>query len=728
MSRGSVRCLAYFAVLMTSAVSAQTDGSQGEDPMVLEEVIVTATKREANLQALPLSVGVLSGRQLTDINAIGLDDYWRMIPSLNVKSGPVGGDSVIIRGLSDTSSFFQNDSLNAFYMDDTALTHVPGLYATPGDPALVDIARIEVLRGPQGTLVGANAMGGAIRVITNEPDLENPLRKFELNLGSTAHGGVNYGGSLILNQPLAEGDSALRLAAFYQDDDGFIHDIGTNRRDVNGEQRVGARLAWLWNATESFELLARVSSEDIKSDGFGYADPVGKPPLGLGTEGDNQVALLVPEARDEGLDLASLRLRWRLGWGEIYSSTSWYEKDIDLDIDFSPEFNGGGPLWFPAPGFTRLDQRDISQEFRFSSNSDSALEWLLGLYYLDQEAARFDTFGVPGFLEICPGCLPGEVILLFHEQSNRVDLAAFGEVAWRFKTAWELTLGGRWQRIERDLVNSGFIFEAPLDSQDARDWDGFVPKLSLSWDASKRTMVYGLVSEGFRSGQFNTSVAVVACGARPLIDSDRLTNYEIGVKSRLAEDRVGLNLSVFHIDWEDVQTSIFNSACGFFEQLNAGDATSDGLELEFSALVSDSFEIQGGLGYNDAKLAEDSPVFNAPKGQRIPNVPKLTANLAGTWRFAWNERTGGFLRADVQYVGSRTTKFDPTQPIPLLTKLDDYFLAHLRLGTERGSWHAELFVENLFDERADLFCCRFAVETYINRPRTFGLRTVWQFE
>ena len=161
-----------------------------------------------------------------DIGALSMDDYWRMVPSLNVKDGPLGGDSAIIRGLSDTASFSQPESLNAFYIDDVAITFVPGLYATPGDPSLVDVARVEVLRGPQGTLVGANAMGGAIRVITNEPDVETPLRRLELNLSQTAHGGWNYGGQFLFNQPLRDGGGAIRLAAWHQDDEGYIDDIG----------------------------------------------------------------------------------------------------------------------------------------------------------------------------------------------------------------------------------------------------------------------------------------------------------------------------------------------------------------------------------------------------------------------------------------------------------------------------------------------------------------------
>jgi outer membrane receptor protein involved in Fe transport len=713
-------------------VAAQ-DHSGDSENRVLEEIIVTATKRAVSLQDLPLSVGVVTGQQLKQIGAIGMDDYWRMIPSLNVKDGPLGGNTAIIRGLSDSVSFSQPESLNAFYFDDAAITFVPGLYATPGDPALVDVARVEVLRGPQGTLVGANAMGGAIRVITNEPDPQQPLRTLDLNLSNTAHGGWNYGGRLILNQPLSGDAAAIRLAAWYQADDGFIDDIGLGREDINSEQRQGARLSWLWNGSDSLEILVRAHTEKIETGDLKYADPVGKPELGLLTEGDYQVALLSPQPRDEELRVATLRIRWRTSWGEIYSATSWFEKDTSLNADWSPEFNLNFGFYHLSPFHTDVGQEDLSQELRFSSDGSGQFNWLAGLYYLDQDANRFDTGSAPGIHETCPGCFPfigpDELLLMFQEQSSRIDTALFGELSWRFRKDFEATFGGRWYRIKRDLASQGFFVFFPLDELVSGEGDDFVPKISLSWDVSDHMMVYGLVSEGFRPGQFNTPAARDVCGARTIIDSDSLRNYEIGTRTRLANDRIVLNVTAFHIDWDDIQTSVFDFDCGFTVLENGGKASSDGFELELDALLTDSFSLQGGIGYNKAKLEEAIPVFNAPEGQRIPNVPKVTASLAVIWNFAWNDRIGGLLRGDLQYVGSRTTSFDPTlsELTPTPAELDSYYLVNLRLGGDTGHWFTELFVDNLFDEVADLFCCRLFVETYINRPRTIGVRTRYDF-
>ena len=735
MKKCTARTFRKITTGITSCVlAANAIGAEIQSDRVLEEVIVTASKREVALQDLAMSVGVLTGEQLQDIGAIQLEDFWRMIPSVNVQDGPFGGNSVIIRGLSDSDSFNSPESLNAFYFDDTAITFVNGLFATSGSVAMVDVQRVEVLRGPQGTLVGANAMGGAIRIITNEPDISAPFYRAEMNLSNTAHGGWNYGGQIIANRPTGE-NSALRLAAWYQDDDGFIDDIGLGRDDINDRERLGARLSWLWQVNDRFEVLARIYGETIEEGGYDYTDPIGKPGLGLMTEGDYQIALLSPEFRDEDLGIASLRLRYTFDWGEFYSATNWYQKELEQAYDWSKElfFDFFG-IWNPAPFGGKTKQEDFSQEIRISSSGERSFNWLGGLYYLNQDFRSEATGVTPGLLEQCPECgflvPPDEVVLNVFDRQKREDFAMFGELSWRIAGRWEVTVGGRWYHIERDLDSTGYFGPFPTDDSVSGDSDDFVPKVSLSLDVTDGTVIYGLVSQGFRPGQFNNAPSREVCGARAIIDSDDLTNYEFGVKSRLADDRFSINATIFSIDWDDVQTNLFKPECGFVFLENAGKASSDGLEVDFSWLLTDNFSLQGGFGYNEAELddALPDPDIDAPEGTRIPNVPRWTANVAGTWNFRWLEQHAGYLRIDAQYVGSRTTLFDQSPNYPTLTKLDSYTLVNLRVGGDIGSWRTELFATNLFDETADLFCCRYDFETTIARPRTVGVRAIWIYD
>jgi outer membrane receptor protein involved in Fe transport len=713
-------------LILSTAVmlfSAAPSFAQGEDEAsrVLEEIIVTASKREVSLQDLPMSVGVLTESQLRDINAISMDDYWRLIPNLNVRDAPFGGNSVILRGLSDSDGFQSTESINAFYADDTSLTYVSGLFATPADVAMLDLARIEVLRGPQGSLIGANAMGGAIRMITNDPDPESPVRRMDLNLSDTNEGGWNFGGSAVLNQPTGE-HSAVRVAALYQDDDGFIDDIGLDRENINDKQRTAARLSWLWNMTETFDVLVRLYGEDIETGDYNYADPIGRPWANLFTNDDYQVAAYSPQPRDESLHLAALRLRWRPEWGEFYSATSWFEKDLSLNYDFSWELYSNFGFDNPAPALAEMDQRDISQEFRLNSDGSERFNWLAGVYLLDQESERKDVITVPGLFGVALNTM---------DHLEREDISVFGEVSWRFRDDLEAVVGGRWYRIDRELNSSGFTLQGPFQRRVAGDADDFVPKVSLSWDVSGETMVYGLMSQGFRAGQFNGANAIDRCGAREVIESDKLTNYETGVKSRLADGQLVLNATLFYIDWDDMQIDFFEQTCGFTYVENAGRASSRGLEFDFTWLASDRFTLQGGFGYNKAQLEEGltDPAIDAPAGSRIPNVPEWTANLSGVWDFRWTERANGQVRADIQYIGDRNVSFAQSLdfPFPFVDGLDAYTLVNIRTSAGMGQWQAELFINNVFDEMAEVGCCRPFWGPAVNRPRTVGVRGRWEF-
>ncbi len=709
--------LALLSLAAAPAAIAQTDVTQ--EFRALDEIVVTATLREVNLHDLPMSVGVLTEEQLRDINALSIEDYWRLIPSLAVRDAPFGGQSVVMRGLTDTDSFLSTESINAFYADDTAITYVPGLFATPGNISLLDVARVEVLRGPQGTLIGANSMGGAIRVISNEPDTEDSAGRVDLNLSSTNHGDWNYGTRFVFNQPIGN-NSALRFAGLYQDDAGFIDDIGLGQADINSSSRAAGRLSWLWNASDTLEVLTRVYAENVESDGYNYADPIGRAWVNMPTDDDYQVIRYSEEPREEDLRLASMRLRWQTGWGEVYSATSWFSKDLAFSLDWSPELFFFFGLDEPAPFHTVSEQRDLSQEIRLTSEGSGPLKWLLGFYYLDQDAERRDIGSAPeSAVDILDSTL----------DSTREDVSVFGELGWQFAESLELVVGARWYQIERTLdASTGAMFGIGETRVSGR-MDDIVPKLSLSWNVTDEVMVYGTVSQGFRPGQINDQGAIEACGAREILDPDTITNYEVGVKSRLADGRVTLNATAFHIDWDDMQFDAFELLCPFPLLDNINKATSDGLEVDFNWLIAGAFSLRGGFGYNHAEISEGSedPAFDIPPGTRMPNVPEWTANLAGTWDFNWSAQIAGYVQVDAQYIDSRTTLYDQSPGFPILEELPSYTLVNLRLGGGFGDMSGELFVTNLTDKLAELFCCRAFWDPTVSRPRTIGVRASWNF-
>lgn len=706
-----------------SPVHAADAGAEGR---VLEEVVVTATLRELSLQDTPLSVGVLTGDQLRDIGAISIDDVWRQIPNLAVRDAPFGGHNFVIRGLVDTDSFLSTESINAFYVDDTPITYVSALFSSPGDVALLDLARVEVLRGPQGTLVGANAMGGAVRFITNEPDPDASNIHVDANLSQTHHGGWNFGGNAVLNQPTGA-NSALRFAALYNDDDGFIDDIGLGRDDINSEQRTAGRLSWLWNISDRWDLLTRVYAESIEVDGYNYADDVGRPSSGILTDGDYQVVLSNPERREEDLSIASVRVRWHGEQVSFHSATSFFDKDLFQSLDWSVEQEFIFGLQHPAAGFNDSTQEDFTQELRLNSTGEQRFGWLVGAYYLDQTYELDEWLSTEGIPEEFFGFPAGSDLVYVDSRtrSTREELALFGEVSRMFTDRLEGVIGLRWFDYERQqTTGEGGLFITPGSAEGGAN--GISAKASLSWDLTEQTKVYGLIAEGFRPGQFNNPSAINLCDARPLIDDDSLVNYELGAKFRSSDGRLQFNGALFQIDWDDMQINAFGT-CGFPNLDNVGAATSQGLEADFSWLLSDAVNLQGGVGYTDAKLDTGfvNDDANVPAGTRIPNVPKWTANLAATWQFAWTDALPGHFRADAQYVDERTVLFDP-ESFPTYERIDSYALANLRLGVRSGNFTAELFVNNIFDKRAELFCCRNFFDPAVNRPRTIGLRWGWR--
>lgn len=737
------RTAALAAMMLSQAALCESHiVGDGQEAIELDEIVVTATKRQVPLADVPMSVAVVSGESLQQVGASSIDDVWRYVPNLAVRDAPFGGRSYIIRGFADSDSFQSTEAITAVYMDDTPVTHVPGLFNTPADLAMLDMARLEVLRGPQGALVGANAMGGAVRMISAEPDTASPSFSAESNLSQTDHGGFNTGARLTWNLPTGT-YSAVRVAALHQSDDGFIDDIGLGREDINGQDRTAGRFSWGWSPSGGFDVLARLYHEAVETHGYNYADDVGRPWAGLPTDDEYEVVLYSPEQRDEEIELLSLRLRWNLAGGELYSATSWYNKDLYQALDWSVEqylfsgefFSLNSGLDAPTISDNYSTQTDRVQELRFSRNHDWG-DWLAGIYFLDQDYALNEYLAaenIPAPLSLfgqeVAGVGDNFVYVRADTSGRRKDIAFFADVSWKLRDRLDAGVGFRWYSSEREqAVGGSGLFVVP-GTADAKS-DGMVPRATLSWHASDRTMVYGLFSTGFRPGQFNPAGAVGFCGAPPAIDDDEVTNLELGFRHRSLARNLAVSASLFHTDWRDMQFTALEAAdCGFPVLGNAAEASSRGMELAFMWWPTSRLELGGGLGYNDAQLDSEvtTAALNIPAGTPIPNVPKWTGNVSATWSFDWPRGTPGYLRAAAQFVDERRTLFDPNS-FPTYPEMDAYTLVNLRVGAERPRWTAEFFATNVFNERAQLFCCRNFFDPAVNRPRTMGARLIWRVD
>ncbi|MDX1571098.1 MAG: TonB-dependent receptor, partial [Xanthomonadales bacterium] len=578
--------------------------------------------------------------------------------------------------------------------------------------------------GPQGTLFGASAMGGAIRAVTNQPDPSGASHWLDVRYADIAHGGESIQVSAMLNQPVGD-DSAVRLVAYRLDEDGFIDDILLDENDVNDETTQGLRLSLAGTVGDNLELTGQINYQDRDGGARNVVMTTGIPLLGVFTSGRYQVARRVRDQRDERALVASLAADYQADYGTWTSVTSWSEFDVDLVLDVSNlvEFAVAGR----GPG--RYTQEVFTQEIRLASPSDSRIGWLAGLFYMDQEVPRLDQIIAPDLPQILP--LPPDfpdVIFDVRERSERRDIGLFGEVSWSLSARWTATVGARYYDIEKQTnALTTALLRGVVDQQTrlAYSESGVTPKLVLDGDFGA-TNIYATAAKGFRAGGANAPFAVTICNAPQSYESDDLWSYEIGSKSRWLDDRLSFNAAIYHIDWSDAQQKVRLPDCNNIFIANVGEVTSQGLELEARMLLGERWDIHAAVGYTDSEIAEDSVV--APEGTDIPLIPERSAALGASYRFPLGGRFEGVVRGDLSYTGHSSSNLLPA----LSVEQPSYTLFNLRFGIESDRWSGALFAENVFDEQA-----RYATGLptpggagggfSTNVPRRIGIRVRYRF-
>lgn len=721
------RATALSIALATASVPALAqDGIEPGGQRALEEIIVTATRRDTPLQGTPLSIGVLTAQQIEDSGALHIYDYWRLIPSLAVTDWGFAGNRFIIRGLSGSSGPETDESLTANYLDDTLLISPQGLFTHAPSFRLVDIERIEVLRGPQGTLFGAGAMGGAIRLITNQPDATRATQSYEALVSDTAHGDLNYGLTAVWNLPVVEDRSALRLAAYQFDDDGFIDDVGQDQDNANGATTVGLRLSGTAHLSDQFDVSARIAWEKMRLDGFNFVDPNGKPPVGLIITDDYQSALMTDEWREEETILYNVNVSHSSTLGDFVSVTSYFDSETNAQLDISESINVFFGVFFPAWAVDGFRQKAFMQELRFASELGGRFDWLAGAFYSDMTFDRATVLPAPGFNAICGDCtgLPDgeETALVSDVDDDRQELGLFVDLSYWFTDRLQGSIGARWYDLRRTAheVATG-LFADPNLPVATREFanDGVNGKAVLSYEVTEDAMLYGLISQGFRLGGANEQGAAFLCDTEQTFDSDSIVNFEIGAKTQFLGNRLKFNTALYRAKWDDAQLLV-QPRCGFSVGINSGGVTVDGIELETAYIPDDHWELVLTAGFTDPTLDNDVPEIGAPAGRRLSNVPDVTASFSSTYRFPAFGGRQGFARADIQHVGSIYTEIGNVGRPRI--ELDPYTLVNLRTGIESGRWRITLFADNVFDEQATILCCRANGEFTVNRPRTIGIR------
>lgn len=683
--------------------------SQAADPDredatdIIEEIIVTATRREAKLATLPLSVHVLTEKQLRQMGALDFQGYAASVPGLNFTDFGFGGESHTIRGVTTIQGSEINPATSV-YLDDVPITHAGGvgLPYSP-NPVLVDIERIEVLRGPQGTLFGASSMGGAVRIIPAAPDDRASAAFAEIQASTVADGGEGYELRGMVNEPFAAGRGAVRAVGYWQDADGFIDNVELGARDVNTEETHGGRLAASYGFNDRVGVTGKLTYQRRESDGSD-ADDMSVP--------DRQQLRYVSEPNRDTWTLFNLVINAEFDWGEFVSSSAYYDRTIDTRLDTSDFL---GFFFDTGATMTAVNEetaRELTQEFRVFSPLEDSFHWLAGLFLQDQEAGLNQQFPTTGLEEE-----NREVAALFGSadelytswtDTDLEQIAVFGELGYRVNENLEFVLGARWFDIDRNYDSRATgLFNGGLGTAegDAGE-DGIIPKLSVTYTTADGLTLYATAAEGFRPGGVNPpeasdlpecqqELADLGYDGFPIAyDSDSLWSYELGARKTFAGGRAWVSATAYRIDWTDMQSShLLDCGIGFLE--NAGSAVNDGFEFSLSANAADWLQFDVGASYIDARLDEDAPNFNAVKGDRVPAVPRFAAYLGLNFVLPPIAGIDDRLRLDYRYVGSSYTDFSQDWRLPM----PSYEITNVRYSLLGERWSAMLFVENAFDER-----------------------------
>jgi iron complex outermembrane recepter protein len=679
------------AVLVVPAgETAASARAQGSADGILQEVIVTARKREESVQDVPAAVSVLGEQKLERIGADSFEGFARTVPGLNLTPIGPSQSNVNIRGVSTTATNTAAQSTVAFYVDDLPTLDSFLSIATP-DLRLFDVARVEVLRGPQGTLFGSGALSGAIRIITNKPNLAQTEFAVETGFSSIEHGDFSYQLNAMANLPIFEDRFAVRLVGYMREEGGYVDNVlPGGHEDQNSAQAHGGRVSMRLQATDQLRLTAtstyqKNDIDDAPNSFYSRAD-------GGAYQNDNYSST----GGVSKLTTHNLVAEYDLGLATVTSSTTYGETEVATPADgfsrvLSVALGLPTPVAIPVINFS--DANAFAQELRVASNGDNRIDYVVGAFYLQRQFDRGQTF---------PSPLPGVVIFDIAGKTQTREQALFGEVNIGLTDRLDLTLGGRAFSNEFELTSTstGLLSGLPqgvvVTGGGSTDESGFNPKIVLSYRYSSEGMVYAQVARGYRTGFVN--IAVGSNSAVPY-DSDTLTNYELGLKSYWLDRRLLLNAAAYYIDWQDVQINAQRVINGilFAGIANAGAAQSRGLEVEAIWAPSRRWELSTALAFNDTELTQIDRRFvvNALEGDELPAAPNFTAANTIQYSFdlgSWNS----YARVDHQYVGEALSGFKVAPgPIAQPVTVGDYHLVNFRLGFTRGNLELAAYVNNL---------------------------------
>jgi iron complex outermembrane recepter protein len=726
-----------FAMYAGDARADAAAAGAAADTESLETITVTARQRDESLAHVPVSITVFTGDALEKYNIQSFTDYATKTPNVSFSygGGPTGiadARTVAIRGITG-QNLFGTAGATGFYIDDTP---VPGSV----DPRVLDIDNIEVLKGPQGTLFGESSLGGNVRLITKKPNLEKDEFSFTTQAGLTSGGGSADGGaSVIGNLALVPDKLALRAVLFFNHDAGYLTRTFPNpsspaagdpnypapRTSVGNQGAVstyGGSVAALLKVTDNFDATLRVMFQNSTDHGF----PATFAPLPSFTPDYtlNRAYDVQPRATDVWA-LPSLDLKYTgQGWSFVSSTSYFYRHTQDLEdstygtqqvLTNYYEVSGLPNQPFIWDGEHYHDQ--ITEEMRVSFDPWHNLSGTLGAFY-SRTHSKFNippTYanGLTTATVPTPAgpvdAWPSDEIWTQNNPALQKDKSIFGELYYKFFDQFTLTAGARqyWLSQEADYTADGFMNGGPTPSNPQHNsQSGTDPKVGLSYQVTSDTMVYASASKGFRAGGAQADVTFCSTANLPSsavtdLKSDTLWSYEVGTKMQLPHPGLLLSAAAFHIDWKNLQQQVA-LPCGFYFDVNGGEATINGAEIELDGHLSQALQVRFGVGYEHTDITEPGALgdLGVQPGSRILGTPAWNASLGAVYTQPLTNSIDGFVSADYSYTGNSVALLNGGYGVE--STRPSFSLANLRFGIDHEKSEFSLNIHNLTNAKPNL--------------------------
>jgi outer membrane receptor protein involved in Fe transport len=727
------------ATLLSAPAMAQAPAGDSD------AIIVTAGKRDEDIRQVALSISAVTGDQLKAMNANSLSDYITRLPGVVFNDYQPGISEVVIRGVAATTYHEQGQTTVGYYLNEVPIVE-PGFPIGIPDVDTFDLQRVEVLRGPQGTLFGSSTLGGLVNYVANVADASKIDAAASGLIGTTknASGELNYAAKAMINVPLVQDQLALRLVAMQRSDAGYLDNPGIGVNGSNDFRSRGLRGSIVAHLGETTKVTFLSTYQDSKLDDQTYLDL------------PNPYVRNLPRAETQKTDfwMSSLRLDQEIGDIANLTVLGSITKKNNTTVFSYPYAYVTGVTTGDGAAYSVGDADALIKtvEARLASAGDGPFKWLVGVSYMQAKKNSYDQIiqaGAGAYIDANPGLFggyrgaqltPGDRLYGYLTKSTNEDFGIFGELSFKPIEQFEITVGGRYfdTTAKADVLNQAGALGGypggytPTDSSGSvnQKEDGFTPKVTLAYRPSKNLMAYATYSEGFRVGGINPNAGLLP-SIPQAYESDTVKNYEAGIKAQTPDGRFAIDLTGFQIDWDNIQARLFGPAPSYFSYVvNAGGARIKGVEFSGTVNVNRMVRFSSNVTYQDAKITTFLPYpFDAaglggyPKGTTLPGSSKWSISNNLTLTFADVSGTPTFDVAH-RYLSSAPTSFDD------VSRRGDFNVFDLRASVGLGEKvRLMAFANNVFDKygvlNAPFANDAFVPQGSIIRPRTIGLRFDW---